>query len=679
VVASITTFKYFETKFVEAEKTNQSKIARMVNHSLSLYFSKIQYILENMIADYDFLSEESKREEAQRDFKVKLQDPYNFFKERGIISYLSEQRVSNPISPDMPKEFYNWQIYKGIPENYEGKLSPRRQFVRNIYKAFPDANQIFQMDADGKLVFLEPYSTQVNLTNYQYDFRDYFKLAKKHLELGISEGYISHDKDRTQLISIPAPILKDGKFEGIFSIAISAKFFRDQFFNLLKQQLGAGSETNFYLIDRHGHIVASSGGENIYYPEAGKKSDLHDPGNIRNLGFFRDFPWLDDYLERGNVWERTTKSWDPDHIQENYFGVYENINKKKVFGNFYVTKLYGYENKNWGILVETSYDFLSLAENQLIKRFSIFGALLVGLLGLLFYFVFRYSQKLLGIILDKEKEIGRIASQAAHDIRSPLSALNVVSKLSGDLPEDQRLLIRSSVARIQDIANQLSDKKKLIVSDDKVNEEQKFSSILLSGLIDEIVTEKRMQYRPKINLEIAFRIDDESYGLFTTVETVAFKRMISNLIDNACESIIGKGLVEVEITSTKDTASELFIHIRDNGIGIAAEHLGKIGEKGFSFGKEAGTGLGVYHATQVLERIGGKLSYISIEGKGTTASIRLRKDAAPKWFIDKICLTKNLQVVVIDDDTSKKISLLGSGVKTFKNQAAAPLLKKIQI
>ena len=51
--------------------------------------------------------------------------------------------------------------------------------------------------------------------------------------------------------------------------------------------------------------------------------------------------------------------------------------------------------------------------------------------------------------------VNKLAKQVAHDIRSPLSALQIgVSSLKG-IPEQSRVLIRSALDRIQDIANDL--------------------------------------------------------------------------------------------------------------------------------------------------------------------------------------------------------------------------------
>lgn len=45
--------------------------------------------------------------------------------------------------------------------------------------------------------------------------------------------------------------------------------------------------------------------------------------------------------------------------------------------------------------------------------------------------------------------------QIAHDLRSPLSALNFVSSLNPDLNEDSRHLLQMAIDRLQEMAKRL--------------------------------------------------------------------------------------------------------------------------------------------------------------------------------------------------------------------------------
>lgn len=45
--------------------------------------------------------------------------------------------------------------------------------------------------------------------------------------------------------------------------------------------------------------------------------------------------------------------------------------------------------------------------------------------------------------------------QIAHDLRSPISALNILSSLTPDLSEDGRSLLKMAIDRLEEMANKL--------------------------------------------------------------------------------------------------------------------------------------------------------------------------------------------------------------------------------
>mgnify|MGYP001585236637 CR=1 FL=1 len=95
--------------------------------------------------------------------------------------------------------------------------------------------------------------------------------------------------------------------------------------------------------------------------------------------------------------------------------------------------------------------------------------------------------------------------------------------------------------------------------------------------------------------------------------------------------------------------------MRDNGQGIPKNILEKLGEKGVSHGKEgstSGSGLGIYHAKKAIESFKGKFEILSREGLGTTITITFPKALPPDWFIQKLTLKENAQVITLDDDLS---------------------------
>lgn len=268
----------------------------------------------------------------------------------------------------------------------------------------------------------------------------------------------------------------------------------------------------------------------------------------------------------------------------------------------------------------------------------------------------------------KRREIERvveIAKQVSHDIRSPLSALTLVTSRLEGLPEDQRILLRNASQRITDIANQLLIKGQsgslgrnlgIKTSNEVPNIKNDFISsepIMLAPLIENVMSEKRMQYRDSSHIDIELDISD-AYGIFVVFDPIELSRIVSNIINNSAEAFDrskkGKILVAVRNHSSKSTIS-----IFDNGKGIPSKILEKLGSKGFSYGKDgltSGSGLGIYHAKSLVNKFGGNLEISSRENEGTMITINLNKATPPNWFLEELEIDSNKTIIILDDDQS---------------------------
>ncbi len=106
------------------------------------------------------------------------------------------------------------------------------------------------------------------------------------------------------------------------------------------------------------------------------------------------------------------------------------------------------------------------------------------------------------------------------------------------------------------------------------------------------------------------------------LDQASTKRILSNVINNAAEAVPvnAKGLISLEAWA--DDAA-VFVQIRDTGIGIDEKIVPHLFKKGISFFKSGGSGLGLSHAREILERYGGAISINSLHGAGTTVLIRI--------------------------------------------------------
>jgi anti-sigma regulatory factor (Ser/Thr protein kinase) len=166
------------------------------------------------------------------------------------------------------------------------------------------------------------------------------------------------------------------------------------------------------------------------------------------------------------------------------------------------------------------------------------------------------------------------------------------------------------------------------------------------------MSEKRAQFKGKRNLFFEFDINKANFFLNAMIGPQTFKRLISNLLNNAIEAFNDGGQIKIGLFKN---GSNILIKVQDNGKGIPKDVVTKIGERGFTFLKgktEGGSGLGIYHAKTNLKRWNGSLQVESEEGRGTTITIEIPQSDPPSWFIGTLAVKTNSKVAILDDDPS---------------------------
>jgi signal transduction histidine kinase len=112
-----------------------------------------------------------------------------------------------------------------------------------------------------------------------------------------------------------------------------------------------------------------------------------------------------------------------------------------------------------------------------------------------------------------------------------------------------------------------------------------------------------------------------------TLDKGELVQVFSNVIANAIDAMPHGGLLHVEIQNIVSGGREgVLTVIRDQGIGIPHEHLGKIFEPFFTTKGNLGTGIGLWVAKRLVEKRGGQISITSSTepgNSGTSLSIYL--------------------------------------------------------
>jgi PAS domain S-box-containing protein len=231
------------------------------------------------------------------------------------------------------------------------------------------------------------------------------------------------------------------------------------------------------------------------------------------------------------------------------------------------------------------------------------------------------------VLLQSEKlnAVGRLASSIAHEINNPLEAITNLLYLAQSVainPQAKEYLATAEVElqRVAAIANQT-----LRFYRQSTNRR----SIPTEDLIDGTLT----LFQGKLkNSRVSLERRDRRSSLVTCFDG-EIRQVLSNLVGNAIDSMIGKGgrllLRTREGTDWATGRSGVTFTVADTGSGISREDLSRIFEPFFTTKGIQGTGLGLWVSREIVDRNHGVLkvrSRQSSDGSGTVFTLFLPCD-----------------------------------------------------
>jgi signal transduction histidine kinase len=217
--------------------------------------------------------------------------------------------------------------------------------------------------------------------------------------------------------------------------------------------------------------------------------------------------------------------------------------------------------------------------------------------------------------LERFTSTGRIARVIAHEIRNPLTNIDLsAGHLENDKlrPEDRKSfleIIARNSRRINELINELLSATKF--------SELQYEEIRVNDLLDETLNEAidRAQLN-HVNISKKYSSDN----IWVNVDRSRMEIALLNVIVNAMEAMTGEdGLLTLE---TSEKNGQCVITIRDNGMGMDGETLSKVFDPYFT-SKTNGNGLGMTNAQNIVLNHKGKIEVVSEEGKGTSFIITL--------------------------------------------------------
>jgi signal transduction histidine kinase len=232
---------------------------------------------------------------------------------------------------------------------------------------------------------------------------------------------------------------------------------------------------------------------------------------------------------------------------------------------------------------------------------------------LLYFFKVSEQRRLTASYNSRVDALLSLSTTIAHDLRSPLSTINLLVTKAQFLNSEHRDLVFGAVKRLESIIENML-KKYGTTPNAKTLE-----TINLSKLITNILEEKKVEHA-----QVEFQITIPNVVTVKT-DIVSIERVISNLLDNSIQALEKQQHKVIEVTL--DTGKEfIVIKIRDNGPGIPAAILNLIGKEQITTkGPEKGNGIGLLHSKRLIEQLKGSLSVASSPNGGTVVTIQLPK------------------------------------------------------
>jgi signal transduction histidine kinase len=225
-------------------------------------------------------------------------------------------------------------------------------------------------------------------------------------------------------------------------------------------------------------------------------------------------------------------------------------------------------------------------------------------------------------VAEKRDLLARLLSRLAHEIRNPLSSLDIhVQLLEEDLarmapPPDQPQLagrleiIRGELTRLENIVRRFLR----LASPSELDIER----VDLPGIFRHVSDLLEPEARARA-IQISTEVDPALPLLMA--DSAQLTQALLNLVINALQAIGNNGRIQLRATLLP-AENQVAIEVRDSGQGVPPEHLAEVFEPYFTT-KEEGSGLGLWIVQQIAVAHGGTLRVANAPGNGAIFTLLL--------------------------------------------------------
>jgi signal transduction histidine kinase len=210
--------------------------------------------------------------------------------------------------------------------------------------------------------------------------------------------------------------------------------------------------------------------------------------------------------------------------------------------------------------------------------------------------------------------LGQVTSQLAHELRNPMTVIggfarSLLRKAGPDHADSEylRIMVKES-ERMESVLNNVLDFAK--------PDSAKKETVSLSDLVDQTL---EMMEPEMDSAKISVSVFPGENLPPVRVNPDLVRHALLSIFRNAVWAMPNGGMLSI---ATRADDQSLRLEIRDTGVGISSEHVGKVFDPFFTTNSEA-CGLGLTIASHIIKSHGGCIQVESSQGMGSTFSIEL--------------------------------------------------------
>ena len=218
-------------------------------------------------------------------------------------------------------------------------------------------------------------------------------------------------------------------------------------------------------------------------------------------------------------------------------------------------------------------------------------------------------------LIDRQNDQQAFIDSWVHEVKVPLAAAGLLSEsLDGLAPEAKLDQLNLQLDRINFYIDQVLYYSRL----DSFSHDYLLQDYSLKQTLNEVIVANRNAF---IDNQIQYTFAGTDQTVLTDQKWLTF--ILNQIISNSLKYTPTGG----HITATvQDTGTEVQLTIADNGIGIPEDEQHRVFEKGFTGtnGRNANqkaTGLGLYLAQQLSEKLGHQLTLTAQPNQGTAVTL----------------------------------------------------------